>query len=69
MLQKAQTKRMVLPLTIDDINAIDRALAKGETRLDFIRCAIKRELERHRPRASPLHMDPHEGLPNYGRGE
>ena len=61
--QKTRTKRMVLPLALEDIEAIDRSRAKGETRLDFIRSAIKHELEQHRPRASPLQMDPHEGLP------
>jgi hypothetical protein len=43
---KLYGRRILLPLTETTYPAIDQALRKGETRLDFIRMAIAAELKR-----------------------
>lgn len=44
--KKLWTERLTLPLSDEQVAAIDASLADGEARLDMIREAIERELKR-----------------------
>jgi metal-responsive CopG/Arc/MetJ family transcriptional regulator len=44
--KKLWAERITLPLSTEQLDRIDGALAEGQTRLDLIREAIERELNR-----------------------
>lgn len=46
--------RLTVPLSEDDAQALNSARAEGETRLDVIREAIRRELRRRERKAAPV---------------
>lgn len=55
--KKQFPEQIRLPLEAGAIARIDASLADGETRLDMIRDAIKRELERRAGRASQVSVE------------